>query len=40
MTALVGGNASNPTEATELILERLSRTKTNLEFLATLKDAM
>jgi transcription termination factor Rho len=40
MTALVGGNASNPTEATELILERLSRTKTNAEFLATLKGAV
>jgi transcription termination factor Rho len=40
MTALVGGNASNPTEATELILERLGRTKTNAEFLATLKDAI
>jgi transcription termination factor Rho len=40
MTALVGGSSSNPTEATELILERLSRTKTNQEFLATLKDAI
>jgi len=40
MTALVGGNAQNPTEATELILERLGRTKTNTEFLATLKDAI
>ena len=29
MTALVGQNSSNPTESTELILERLSRTKTN-----------
>jgi transcription termination factor Rho len=40
MTALVGQNSSNPTESTELILERLSRTKTNAEFLATLKDAV
>jgi transcription termination factor Rho len=40
MTALVGQNSSNPTEATELILERLSRTKTNAEFLATLKEAI
>jgi len=40
MTALVGQSSSNPTEATELILERLSRTKTNKEFLATLKEAI
>jgi len=40
MTALVGQNSSNPTESTELILERLSRTKTNSEFLATLKEAI
>ncbi|HSP55361.1 MAG TPA: transcription termination factor Rho [Dehalococcoidia bacterium] len=40
MTALVGQNSSNPTESTELILERLSRTKTNQEFLATLKEAI
>ena len=40
MTALVGQNSSNPTEPTELILERLSRTKNNSEFLATLKDAV
>jgi len=40
MTALVGQNSSNPTESTELILERLSRTKTNNEFLATLKEAV
>jgi transcription termination factor Rho len=40
MTALVGQNSSNPTESTELILERLSRTKNNSEFLATLKDAV
>ena len=40
MTALVGQNSSNPTEATELILERMSRTKTNAEFLNTLKEAI
>ena len=40
MTALVGQSSSNPTESTELILERLSRTKTNQEFLATLKEAI
>ncbi len=40
MTALVGQNSSNPTESTELILERLGRTKTNQEFLATLKEAI
>ena len=40
MTALVGQNSNNPTEPTELILERLSRTKNNSEFLATLKDAV
>jgi transcription termination factor Rho len=40
MTALVGQSSSNPTEPTELILERLSRTRNNAEFLATLKDAM
>jgi transcription termination factor Rho len=40
MTALVGNNSSNPTEATELILERLSRTKNNAEFLSTLKEAI
>ena len=40
MTALVGQNSSNPTESTELILDRLSRTQNNAEFLATLKDAV
>ncbi len=40
MTALVGQSSSNPTEPTELILERLSRTRNNAEFLATLKDAV
>ena len=40
MTALVGQNSQNSTEPTELILERLGRTKSNAEFLATLKDAV
>jgi transcription termination factor Rho len=40
MTALVGQNAQNSTEPTELILERLGRTKSNTEFLSTLKDAI
>ena len=40
MTALVGQNSSNPTESTELILERLSRTKNNKEFLSTMKEAI
>jgi len=40
MTALVGQNSQNSTEPTELILERLGRTKSNAEFLSTLKDAI
>jgi transcription termination factor Rho len=40
MTALVGQNSQNSTEPTELILERLGRTRTNEEFLATLKEAI
>jgi len=40
MTALVGQNSQSSTESTELILERMSRTKTNAEFLATLKEAI
>jgi transcription termination factor Rho len=40
MTALVGQNSQNPSESTELILERLSRTKSNKEFLSTLKEAI
>ena len=40
MTALVGQNSQNSTEPTELILERLGRTHSNAEFLATLKDAV
>jgi transcription termination factor Rho len=40
MAALVDQNSSNSAEATERILERLSRTRSNAEFLAALKDAM
>ena len=40
MTAMVSQNSSNSAEAAELILERLQRTKTNDEFLATIKDAV
>jgi transcription termination factor Rho len=36
MATLLGQNSSNPTEATERILERLSKTSSNAEFLATL----
>ena len=37
MTAMVGANSPNPTEATERVLDRLSRTHDNAEFLATLR---
>ncbi len=40
MTALLTQNTQNPSEATELILERLGRTKNNAEFLATIKEAL
>ncbi len=40
MTALVSQGGPNTTEAAELILERLQRTKNNEEFLATIKDAV
>jgi transcription termination factor Rho len=40
MTSLIGQQSQNTSESTELILERLSRTKSNQEFLATLKDAV
>ncbi|MDP2949875.1 MAG: transcription termination factor Rho [Chloroflexota bacterium] len=40
MLALVGAQAGGSTEATELVLDRLSKTKTNAEFVATLKDAI
>jgi transcription termination factor Rho len=37
MSAMVGANSPNPTEATERVLDRLSRTHDNAEFLATLR---
>jgi transcription termination factor Rho len=40
MANLVASNAQNSSEATELILERLGKTKTNEEFLATLTSQM
>lgn len=40
MTALVTQKSNSPLEATELILERLQRTRNNEEFLATIKDAI
>jgi transcription termination factor Rho len=36
MMSMLASNASNPSEATERLLERLSRTGSNAEFLATL----
>ncbi len=38
MMAMIASNSPNPTEGTERLIERLARTKTNEEFLATLKD--
>ena len=35
-----GSGATNPTEATQLVLERMGRTQTNVEFLATLNKEM
>lgn len=40
IVAMVGSNAQNPTEATERVLERMSKTKNNAEFLATLNRDM
>jgi transcription termination factor Rho len=37
MTAMIASNSPNQTEATERLLERLSRTQDNAEFLFTLK---
>jgi transcription termination factor Rho len=37
MTAMIGSNSPNSTEATERLVERMSRTSTNQEFLETLK---
>ncbi len=36
MMSMISSNANNPSEATERLLERLSRTGSNAEFLATL----
>lgn len=36
MVSMLNSNTSNPTEAIELVLERLSKTQSNTEFLATL----
>ena len=36
MIGMVSNGAANPTEATQLVLERLAKTRTNAEFLATL----
>ncbi len=36
MMSMIASNASNPSEATERLLDRLSRTNNNAEFLATL----
>ncbi len=40
MMAMIGSNSPNPTETTERLLERMSRTKDNADFLATLKDEL
>ena len=37
---MLGSNAQNPTEATERVLERMSKTKDNVEFLSTLNRDM
>ena len=37
MVALLSANSTDPTEATERVLERLAKTRSNAEFLATLK---
>ncbi|HLB23337.1 MAG TPA: transcription termination factor Rho [Dehalococcoidia bacterium] len=39
MTSMLAANAQSPSEATERLLERLARTSTNAEFLATLNKA-
>jgi transcription termination factor Rho len=40
MANLVAANSQSPTEATERVLERLSKTSSNAEFLATLSKEM
>jgi hypothetical protein len=37
MVGMMSATAATPTEATERVLDRLARTKTNSEFLATLR---
>jgi transcription termination factor Rho len=37
MIAMISSNSPNPTEGTERLVEQMSRTKTNEEFLTTLK---
>ncbi|MFQ5880343.1 MAG: transcription termination factor Rho, partial [Dehalococcoidia bacterium] len=39
MVSLISDNSTNPTEPTQLVLDRLSRAKTNAEFLTTIKEA-
>jgi len=39
MMSMIASNAQNPSEATERLLDRLGRTSTNAEFLATLSKA-
>lgn len=36
MVSMLNSNSNNPTEAIELVLERMAKTQTNTEFLATL----
>ncbi|MEX2158902.1 MAG: transcription termination factor Rho [Dehalococcoidia bacterium] len=38
MIAMLASNSPNPTDGTERLIERMARTKTNDEFLSTLKD--
>jgi transcription termination factor Rho len=40
MIALIGSNAGGSGDATELVLDRLSKTQKNAEFLTALKEAM
>ena len=37
MTAMIGANSPNPTEATERLLDRLARTHDNAEFLGSIR---
>jgi transcription termination factor Rho len=40
MVGMMSATAATPTEATERVLDRLARTKTNSEFLATLRQEL